>query len=70
MDTIGDDIPFPQNAGPESNIPPEIKSYFSLTPEGKPLKTVFKPYETNKPKEEDWEIDDYIVIPGLKEHYN
>ncbi|EFA07053.2 A disintegrin and metalloproteinase with thrombospondin motifs adt-1 [Tribolium castaneum] len=70
LDAIGDDIPFSQNAGPESEIPPEIKSYFSLSSQGKPLKTVLKPHERNNPKEEDWEIDDYIVIPGLKERYD
>ncbi|XP_063905245.1 A disintegrin and metalloproteinase with thrombospondin motifs adt-2-like [Zophobas morio] len=65
LDTL-EDFPFSQNAGPLSAIPPAIKSYFSLSPDGKPLKTVLRPHETNSPKEEDWETDDYVIIPDRR----
>jgi hypothetical protein len=70
LDGFGEDIPFSQNARPLSVIPPEIKSYFSLNPDGKPMKTVLKPHETKNPRDEDWETDDFIIIPDLKERYN
>ncbi|RZB39497.1 Sod Cu, Reprolysin, Pep M12B propep and/or HMA domain containing protein [Asbolus verrucosus] len=69
FDGMGGDVSFSQNARPFAVIPPEIKPYFSLGADGKPLKTVLKPHETKNPKEEDWETDDYVIIPQLKERY-
>lgn len=64
---IGEDVPFPQNAHPSSIVPPDIKSYLSLSPDGKPLRTKLLPADLNEPKEEDWETDDYIEIPEIND---
>ncbi|XP_018574479.1 A disintegrin and metalloproteinase with thrombospondin motifs adt-2-like [Anoplophora glabripennis] len=63
----GDDIPFSQNAHPLQEIPQEIKDYFSLGPNGKPIRTTL--HSAKQPKEEDWETNDYIEIPELKDRY-
>lgn len=62
---LGEDIPFSQNAWPVHVIPPGVQSYLSLHPDGKPMKTSLKP-DGHVPKDEDWETDDYVLLPKLK----
>lgn len=59
-------MPFSQNAYPMQEIPQEIKDYFSLGPNGKPVKTTLN---SAKHPKEDWETKDYIEIPELKDRY-
>lgn len=69
IDLVGDgigDVSFSQNAYPSSEISPNIRNYFSLASDGKPLKTFFKPHEIiDNPKDEEWESDDYVLLPNL-----
>lgn len=65
---MGEDIPIPQNAYPSQMVPPELRSYLSLGPDGKPLQTSLKPNQVKPPNEEDWETRDYVELPhNLKE---
>lgn len=59
------DVPFSQNAYPSSGIPSNIRNYFSLASDGKPLKTFFNPHEIGNPEDEEWESDDYVLLPSL-----
>lgn len=61
---MGEDIPISQNANPNQIVPPELHSYLSLSPEGKPLQTSLRPNQIKPPNEEDWETKDYIEIPS------
>lgn len=65
---MGEDIPISQNAYPSQMVPPELHSYLSLGPDGKPLQTSLKPNQVKPPNEEDWETRDYVELPhNLKE---
>ncbi|KAJ8935149.1 hypothetical protein NQ314_012967, partial [Rhamnusium bicolor] len=68
-DGTGEDIPFSQNAYPLHEIPQEIKDYFSLGPNGKPIKTTLSTGSNKPPREEDWETKDYIEVPELMDRF-
>lgn len=60
---MGEDILIPQNAHPSGGLPPELRDYFSLGLDGKPLQTSLKPTQFNPPNDEDWETKDYVDLP-------
>ncbi|KAL3288422.1 hypothetical protein HHI36_002868, partial [Cryptolaemus montrouzieri] len=60
--SLGDDVPFSQNAHPHEIVPPEIKTYLSVDSMGKPLMTNLG---STQLKNQDWETNDYIEIPEL-----
>lgn len=55
----------PQNAYPFGEIPPELKDYFSLGPDGKPVKNTINPSDFKPPNEAEWETKDYVDLPPL-----
>ncbi|XP_017772302.1 PREDICTED: A disintegrin and metalloproteinase with thrombospondin motifs 6-like [Nicrophorus vespilloides] len=64
---LGDDIPIPQNAHPSDLISGSLLKYLSLGPDGKPLQTTLRPGDTDMPKDEDWETNDYLLLPHINE---
>ncbi|KAK9702439.1 ADAMTS cysteine-rich domain 2 [Popillia japonica] len=54
----------PQNAIPNNVVPPEFKSFLSLGSDGKPLK-IDSDFRISLPKNEDWETDDYVLLPNI-----
>ncbi|KAJ8925540.1 hypothetical protein NQ315_009380 [Exocentrus adspersus] len=64
----GYEFPFADNAYPSPNIPQDVKDYFSLNSNGKPVKTTLN--SGKQPREEDWEINDYIEIPDMYRKYS
>ncbi|CAH1116620.1 unnamed protein product [Phaedon cochleariae] len=65
---ILEDFSFLQNARPSLDIPQDIRDYLSLDQNGKPIKTTLSEIDP-KPKDEDWETNDYVEVPGLKDRY-
>lgn len=57
------DLPIPQNAYPDGEFTSDLRPYFSLSPDGRPLQTILKPGQIVSPKEEGWETKDYIELP-------
>ncbi|KAJ8957643.1 hypothetical protein NQ318_017534, partial [Aromia moschata] len=66
-DLVDDDLSFAQNAYPINEIPQEIKDYLSLTASGKPIKNTLSFGSATPPKDDVWETQDYIEIPGLQD---
>ncbi|XP_057670635.1 A disintegrin and metalloproteinase with thrombospondin motifs adt-2-like [Diorhabda carinulata] len=60
-----DDLSFLQNARPHQDIPQHIKDYLSVDSFGRPIKKTLSEND-DIPREEEWEIHDYIEIPELK----
>lgn len=66
-----DDLPFSQNAMPNKYpIPSKLKDYFSIGPNGRPLKTSIKISDIRPPAEEDWETKDYVELPTIEQRFN
>lgn len=65
-----DDIPFSQNARPNRPIiPPSLKNYFALGPNGRPIQTSFKTSDLYPAHEEEWETKDYVELPSIEKRF-
>ncbi|XP_074036827.1 A disintegrin and metalloproteinase with thrombospondin motifs adt-2 isoform X2 [Leptinotarsa decemlineata] len=61
-----EDLSFLQNARPSLIIPQDIKDYFSVDRNGKPIKTTLSEKVSHPPQDEkDWETNDYVMLPAL-----
>ncbi|KAH1015088.1 hypothetical protein HUJ05_012866 [Dendroctonus ponderosae] len=65
-----DDVPFSQNARPNKPpIPPNLKNYFALSPNGRPIQTSFKNTDLYSTNEEEWETKDYVELPSIQKRF-
>ncbi|KAG5886065.1 hypothetical protein JTB14_009513 [Gonioctena quinquepunctata] len=64
-----EDPSFLQNARTSPTIPQDIKDYLSVDSNGRPIKTTLSENDSKLPQDDDWETNDYVVLPELKEKH-
>ncbi|CAG9765921.1 unnamed protein product [Ceutorhynchus assimilis] len=66
-----DDVPFSQNARPNKPlIPPALKNYFALSPNGRPIQTTLKISDLHPYQEDEWETKDYVELPSIEKRFD